>query len=229
VFRLTQAELQSTGGVTGGNPNVKEETADSWTFGAAIDVPMVEGLSVVVDWYYIEVEGAITTTSRSEVIRRCFAVTGGFDATCGGLSTRNNLGAITAVDSSQSNENTLNVSGLDLDVVYTTELADLNDNLRGSFRTNLLYNFQNENESTGIVSGLTDDLVGEVLTPEHRWTLSTDYRIDDLAVTWRMRYWAEVGDNNEASDGSVVFGSPLNDLDGVYYHDLKAGYDVNEH
>jgi iron complex outermembrane receptor protein len=66
------------------------------------------------------------------------------------------------------------------------------------------------------------------LTPEHRWTLSTNYRIDDLSVNWRMRYWAEVGDNNEASDSGRLVGSPLNDLDGIFYHDLRGGYDINE-
>jgi iron complex outermembrane receptor protein len=227
IFRLTQVEIQSTGGVVGGNPNVGEETADSWTIGAAITVPMVEGLTIVADWYDIEVNGAIAATDRSEVIRRCFNATA-FDATCAGLATRDINGALATVNSSQSNENNLKVSGMDVDVMYRTELEELNENLRGSLTTNLLYNFQNENEITGITSGLTDDLVGEVLTPEHRWTLSTNYRIDDLSVNWRMRYWAEVGDNNEASDSGRLVGSPLNDLDGIFYHDLRGGYDINE-
>ena len=229
VFRLTQAELQSTGGVVGGNPNVEEETADSFTFGAVIDVPMVEGLTVAIDWYDIEVEGAIAATGRSEVLRRCYlAPTASFDPTCGGLVTRNNIGATTAVDSSQSNENDLKVSGMDIDISYATELSAFNDSLRGSLSSNLLYNYQNENEITGIVSGLTDDLVGEVETPEHRWVASTTYTIDDLAITWRARFWDEVGDNNEASDSGLLLGSPLNDLDSVYYHDLQAAYDIND-
>ena len=33
VFELTQVEAQSTGGYNSGNPNVNEETADSWTAG----------------------------------------------------------------------------------------------------------------------------------------------------------------------------------------------------
>jgi len=229
VFRLTQAELQSTGGVVGGNPNVEEETADSFTFGAVIDVPMVEGLTVAIDWYDIEVEGAIAATGRSEVLRRCYlAPAASFDPTCGGLVTRNNIGATTAVDSSQSNENDLKVSGMDIDISYATELSEFNDSLRGSLSSNLLYNYQNENEITGIISGLTDDLVGEVLTPEHRWVASTTYTIDDLAITWRARFWDEVGDNNEASDSGLLLGSPLNDLDSVYYHDLQAAYDIND-
>lgn len=229
VFRLTQAELQSTGGVVGGNPNVGEEEADSFTFGAVIDVPMVEGLTVVVDWYDIEVEGAIAATGRSEVLRRCYlAPAASFDPTCGGLVTRNNIGATTAVDSSQSNENDLSVAGMDIDVQYVGELSQFNDNLRGTLQVNWLYNYQDENEITGIVSGLTDDQVGEVLTPEHRWVMSTTYSLDELAVTWRARFWDEVGDNNEDSDGGLLVGSPLNDLDAVYYHDLQAAYDVTD-
>jgi len=235
VFTLTQAELQSTGGVTSGNPNVGEETADSFTIGAVIDVPMVEGLTVAIDWYDIEVEGAIAITGRSEVLRRCYlAAAGSFDPTCGGLVTRNNLGAAISVNSSQSNENDLKVSGLDLDISYTTELSEFNDNLRGSLTSNVLYNYQNENEQTGIVSGLTNDFVGEVETPEHRWVASTTYTIDDLAITWRARFWDEVQDNNEISDGGLLVNrglgqfSPLNNLDSVFYHDLQAAYDIND-
>jgi outer membrane receptor protein involved in Fe transport len=43
-----------------------------------------------------------------------------------------------------------------------------------------------------------------------------------------MRYWAEVGDNNEDTDGGLLVGSPLNDLDAVFYHDLRGGYDFSE-
>ncbi|MFN3239841.1 MAG: TonB-dependent receptor domain-containing protein [Pseudomonadales bacterium] len=122
VFQLTQTELQGTGGIVGGNPNVGEEEADSFTIGAVIDVPMVEGLTVAIDYYDIEVEGAIAATSRSEVLRRCLQATSGFDPTCGGLVTRNNLGAATAVDSSQSNENDFFVAGIDMDITYNTEV-----------------------------------------------------------------------------------------------------------
>jgi outer membrane receptor protein involved in Fe transport len=229
VFNLTQNELQSTGGVTGGNPNVGEEEADSFTIGAVIDVPMVEGLTVAIDYYDIEVEGAIAITTRNEVLRRCYlASAASFDPTCGGLVTRNALGAATEVDSSQSNENDLAVAGIDVDIQYNTEVSEWVDSWRGSFSSSVLYNFQEENEQTGIVSGLTDDFVGEVLTPEHRWVASSTYSLDNLAVTWRMRFWDEVQDNNEASDGGRLFGSPLNDLDSVWYHDLQAAYDIND-
>ncbi len=229
VFALTQTELQGTGGVIGGNPNVGEEEADSFTLGAVIDVPMVEGLTVAIDYYDIEVDGAISATSRSEVLRRCYlAPAASFDPTCGGLVTRNQLGATTAVDSSQSNENNLAVAGIDLDIQYNTEVSEWVDSWRGSFSSSILYNYQEENEIKGIVSGLTDDLVGEVETPEHRWVASSTYTIDNLAVTWRVRFWDEVQDNNEVSDGGLLVGSRLNDLDAYWVHDLQAAYDIND-
>tara|TARA_R110002072_G_scaffold59158_5_gene150773 strand:+ start:48310 stop:51189 length:2880 start_codon:yes stop_codon:yes gene_type:complete len=234
AFTLTQVETQSTGGRVGGNPNVQEETAESFTIGAVIDVPMVEGLVVAIDWYDIEIEDAIAITTRGNIVRRCFEVAASaFDPTCGGLVVRDSVGALVSVDSGSSNENNINTAGLDLDVSYNTELSDMNSSLRGNLNLSLLYNYIDEWELIGIESGIVDDRLGEILQPEHRWNLTAIYQLDDLSVTWRTRYWDEVVDSNTPTLDTFGidtngFGKDINTKDAIFYHDLSAGYDVTD-
>lgn len=235
TFVLTQVEKQSTGGFVGGNPNVGEETAESFTIGAVIDVPFLEGLTVAVDWYDIEVDDAITTTPRGTVVERCYSVAANFDPTCGGAVLRDNAGALVSVNSGTGNENLIETAGLDIDLTYNTELAELNDSLRGNLNVNLLWNYLDHFDTTGILSGDVDKDAGEVLFPEHRFNLTTTYSLDNLAVVWRMRYWDEVNDSNTPelqNENGGVFGNPfsssLNSIDSIFYHDLQASYDVTD-
>ena len=234
AFTLTQVETQSTGGRVGGSVTVQEETAESFTIGAVINVPMVEGLVVAIDWYDIEIDDAIATTSRSNVVRRCYdASAASFDPTCGGLVLRDVAGALVSVDSGSSNENQIETAGMDIDIQYNTELSNFHDSARGNLNMSLLYTYIDEYDTIGIRSGQVTDSQGEIEQPEHRWNLSTTYSVDDLAVVWRMRYWDEVKDSNTPGTStfgfdSLGFGPSINEKDAVFYHDLSAAYDVTE-
>ncbi|MFT6645186.1 MAG: iron complex outermembrane receptor protein, partial [Patiriisocius sp.] len=234
AFTLTQVETQSTGGRVGGSVTVQEETAESFTIGAVINVPKIEGLVIAIDWYDIEIDDAIATTSRTNIVRRCYdAAAASFDPTCGGLVLRDVSGALVSVDSGASNENQIETAGMDIDVQYNTELAQINDNLRGNLNMSLLYTYIDEYDTIGILSGQVTDSQGEIEQPEHRWNLTSTYSIDDLAVVWRMRYWDEVKDSNTPGTStfgfdSLGFGPSINEKDAVFYHDLSAAYDVTE-
>ena len=166
ALTLTQVERQSTGGFVGGNPNVKEETADTWSVGAVWQI--TDGLDMTIDYYNIEIDNAIRTTSRTVVLNRCFAVaTSAFDASCNGQARRDGNGALTGVDSFASNENILNTSGIDLELGYKFEA------LGGEFSTNLVYTYIDEFELTEIASGRVEIQDGEIDNPDHRATLRT--------------------------------------------------------
>ena len=64
----------------GGNPNVQEETADTYSVGAIWQI--TDDLATV-DYYDIKVEDAIAITGRSTVLQRCYSVSPeNFDPSC---------------------------------------------------------------------------------------------------------------------------------------------------
>ena len=60
--------------VTGGNPNLSEETTDTWTYGFVLTPEFVPGLTATVDYFTIEVDDAISVLggSANNVLDLCF-------------------------------------------------------------------------------------------------------------------------------------------------------------
>ncbi|OEG74691.1 TonB-dependent receptor [Shewanella colwelliana] len=224
VFELTQTEAQGTGGTTGGNADVKAETADTWSAGVIWQV--MDDLSITLDYYDIAVKDAISTTSRTTVLNRCFDVASSdFSANCNGAAIRDQNGALIEVHSGTSNENNIDTSGFDTEINYTVDLGP------GSFRAQLIWNYTNEYVITGIEDGDAVDYVGEVLYPEHRANLNLSYLIDDFNLAWRMRYWHSVVDSVNEENFNFTTGEPLttyNEIDAVVYHDINARYNFSE-
>lgn len=220
VFKLTQAERQGTGGTQGGNPDVKAETADTWS--AGIIWQIVDDVAFTLDYYDISVKDAISTTSRTTVLNRCFDVAPGqFSQNCNGNAIRDFNGALIEVHSGTSNENNIDTSGIDAEVNYTTDIGP------GSFKAQLVWNYTNEYVETGILSGEAIDYVGDVTHPEHRANLNLSYALDEMSFAWRMRYWDAVVDSVDESNGNFTDGASLttfNEIDAVIYHDVNASY-----
>ena len=229
IFSLTQVERQSTGGFLSGNPNVQEESADALTVGFVWPPNFADTLSVSVDWYDIKIDDVITVTPRTTVAERCFNVDPAqFDPTCGGAALRDTMpgtGGLVSVDSSSSNENILETSGMDIELAYRLPL------LGGDLGVSLFYNYLAEYNTTGIIDGDVDIDAGEVVFPRNRMVASVRYDWNDWNVHWRARYWHSVRDSNTpelTNENSDVFGNPLapskNEIPSYTYNDLSISY-----
>jgi outer membrane receptor protein involved in Fe transport len=239
-FTLTQSELQQTGGFVGGNPEVNEETAESFTAGLIWTPTFLDNaLSVAVDYYDIRIDDAIAITSRNTVVERCYNVDPAvFDPTCGNgtipgtprvlRDSRDVIpgqGSLLSVDSVSSNENIFDTSGLDIEVAYIQELGP------GTLSASMVWNYLLKWDEIGIFDGDLDDNLGEVLTPEHRAILRTSYFLGDWTFFWRARYWDAVKDSNTPelqNENSCVCADGLapsaNEISAYVYHDFSVGY-----
>ena len=66
--------LQPTVGNTGvsnsfGNPNLREEQADTFTLGTVMDV--TDNVTLTVDWYEIEIKDMIALENADSIYQRC--------------------------------------------------------------------------------------------------------------------------------------------------------------
>ena len=227
-FTLTQAEAQVTGGFIQGNPNVGSETADSFTAGLVWQPDFVEGLSLSADYYSIEIDDGIATTSRTVVMQRCFDVDpSAFDPACGGQARRDlapGAGALIEVDSGTSNENRFETDGLDVQLSYVRSIGP------GTLGATLFYNRLFTFDTIGIASGDVDSDAGEVLFPENRALLNLDYTWNDWQFGWRARFWDSVKDSNtpELANENAGFNAPLgpelNEIPSFVYHDASVAY-----
>ena len=58
--------------LSAGNPGLAPEKADTWTAGVVLEPAMLPGLRLSVDYYDIDISGAIGTLTTQNIIDRCF-------------------------------------------------------------------------------------------------------------------------------------------------------------
>ncbi|HVF95515.1 MAG TPA: TonB-dependent receptor [Sphingomonas sp.] len=61
----------SYSGLTTGNPNLLPEKADSWNIGAVLSPRFLRGFTASVDYFRIDLQGAIDSLSAQETVNRC--------------------------------------------------------------------------------------------------------------------------------------------------------------
>ena len=220
AFVLTQVESQNTSGLLSGSENVGEEKADTLTAGFVFIPEQIDGLQLSVDYYNIEIDDAIAKTDRTVILNRCYSQSpSNFDPDCGGLVRRDGrTGAALDVNAASGNENKIETAGVDIDISYETELGS------GDLYVAFSENYLDKYNITGIETGDTQYLAGEILFPEIRYNLNVSYTIDKFNVYWQMRYWDETKDRN---DNSLITES-LNTIDAQYYNDVRFSYQFNE-
>ncbi len=106
---------------SGGNPNLTQEESDTWTIGAVISPPFLEGLNLTLDYYAIEIEDAIDQLSAQQVVNSCFRTLDNNSDTCRSINRFQN-GQIDFVSATLKNIATLEARGLDFQADYSFDL-----------------------------------------------------------------------------------------------------------
>jgi len=142
-------------GITGGNPNLKPETANTYTVGVVVTpVDVVKGLSFTIDYFNIYLSNVITTYGFQNILNGC-ALQGNAtycalihrDPVSGSL-WRNNNGFI--VDTN-ANLGYLKTDGLDFTLDYRFHLEDLKLPNWGGVNINFLGTYTNQFVQQGAV------------------------------------------------------------------------------
>lgn len=108
---------------TGGNANLREETATTYTFGAVVQPQAVPGLSASVDYYHIKIDDFITTPGSSNILAACYGTADNgytpYDTSYCSLIERNSGdGSITNIQDNLANSGGVKTDGIDFEVRY---------------------------------------------------------------------------------------------------------------
>jgi len=129
----------------GGNGDLVPEVADTWTAGIVFQPDLGLGdLRFSVDYYDIELDGAVSTLGAQVIVNRCEQ---GATDLCQ-LVTRDAAGTITQVRNFNLNLNTLITRGWDLEASYSVPMSELAPGAGG-------------NLSVRVLSTIVDDLITE--------------------------------------------------------------------
>jgi iron complex outermembrane receptor protein len=214
--------------LSGGNPLLTEEDAETLTVGVVVTPEMVEGLTFSIDYFNIEIEDAISAFGggANNVLSTCYgdATTAGAGAGspfCGAI-TRRADGTIDSVAVGQQNVASITLNGFDVLASYDTELFG------GSMRFNYVATFTQENDFTPFAGGAVITCAGEFgndcgePVPEYKHRVTANWSRDNLTAQLLWRY---VGETTDDDENSVYF---VETLDGENYFDVAMSYAVNE-
>lgn len=217
---------------SGGNPALLEEESDTWTIGAVMTPPMLEGLNLTIDYYSIEIDNAIDQLSAQQVVDSCFRTLDNSSETCQAINRFPN-GQIDFVSATLKNIATLQASGLDLQADYAFELPDSLSMLDGASTLSLRFiaswAFENERVSEPGEPGL--DCLGYFggscsgfnvfMQPDAKYVFNANY----MSGAMSARLQARIIPGLDLFPGA---GNVVESTSGVNYIDLSADYVIND-
>ena len=224
VFTLTQPDVQGISGFNGGNPNLFEETADSWTVGAVIRPRSLGGfldrLTLTADYYNIEIEDVISGFPRQFTLDQCYNF--GNPTFCNLITRRpadtsgNSAGSIEFINALQVNAAVLKTSGVDVTANWFTPLG-LTEDDRLSFR--VAYTHVIENDFFSLPDAPADPAAGEIGTAKDRFTANLNYQND----VWKLGFTGTfIGKSYEDDQ---FFGTPkVESVPAIFYLDMNASF-----
>ena len=109
------------GVLSGGNPNLDEEEAETLTVGLVLTPVNIPGFSISLDYFDIQVDNSITQISAANLLNQCFSTLVFESPACQAIH-RTSSGFIDYVEASMINISTRNANGVDLSILYSYEL-----------------------------------------------------------------------------------------------------------
>jgi outer membrane receptor protein involved in Fe transport len=217
--------------LSGGNPDLTEEEADTFTFGVVWQPDFADRLSMSIDYYNIDVKQAIDFVDPLLVVSKCFNADGSnpnyevSNEWCSRFGRFTATGEIEDLLEVQDNVGGLRTSGVDLQIDYGFDIGgagDIGVNLVGSY----INNFEKkalEGEPWLDYVGTIGNDVGETL-PEYKVTFTGTWNIGPVSTALRARYLPSMD-----LEGTVINPSVTDPgVDSIIYVDLSANWQVTE-
>lgn len=186
-------QLSST---RGGNPNLTPEEADILTLGVVWQPEFVEGVSLTLDYWDIELTNAISRIGEQLILNKC-ANEGLFcdKITRYGPDAGALYGNSSDIDDRTTNVGGIDSSGFDFNIRYTTEtdFGQLTVNYDTTY-----YDTYDITQADGSVvenAGWYYENSGDGNFPEWKANLDVSLRADDWSLSYALRYMSAVTEN----------------------------------
>ena len=211
--------------VSGGNPNLQEETADTMSVGFVI-TPM-DDFSVSVDYFDIEIEDAVFGFGggTNNVLSTCYDPSnelGGVGSAFCDVVNRRPDGSIDFVEILSQNVGSIKLTGVDIVADYAMEVAG------GDMRVNYLATYTTESSFQSFAGSEVIDCAGTFgntcgePTPEYVHRMTVAWGMDDFDV---QLLWRFIGATEDDDNGTVFF---QEDTGSFSYFDLSGTYHIGE-
>ena len=219
----------SFGGLTGGNPDLEEEAAETFTAGFVFQPEFLEGFNFSFDYWAIEIDDAIEAVTSQNTVDGCYRGATLNTAFCelfdrNGDSSSLQAGGFTFLRQTTINFAKLETSGYDMSASYSFEVGDSNFDIsvQGT-KVNELDNFENPLD----LSAVNPEL-GEIGRPEYAGNIFLGWSKGDIGLGWQTQYIGEMLYGGiEVEVAESLYGRSVFRGD-TFLHDFNAFWNVND-
>ncbi len=220
-------------GTNGGNPNLSEEEAETFTAGFVFEpAGFLDGLTLIADYYDISITGAIGSLTGAEIAAACVDLPTTNNQFCGQIDRDPTTKVISFFRSGLVNLGALNVRGIDFAANYKFDVADVIGSEGGSLSlsvtgTRFLEDEQVfdatadvliaaitdplERQRAALSNEITNDNLGTLGNPKWIANFGVAWNLDKLTLGWNGRFessqLANGIDNNEVKEAVIEGGA----------------------
>ena len=229
--------------LSGSNPNLKEETSDSYTVGAVIQPRFLPGLSLTADYFDIRVNDVITSVNAQQLVNTCYDLPSLNNPFCD-LITRfrgPGTGPNGEVPGQVLDKNLVvsgvnfaarTVRGLDLEAAYTRSFGEDSGISTRFIFTHL---FERSNFEDPTTPDFENRILSELGDPKDEFRWNVDLRLGDYNLGYTMQFiGAQVLNLYEDINGLQDRGpqnldyADTDEYPETFYHDVRLGFDLNK-
>jgi len=216
-------------GTSGGNPDLDVETAETVTIGTVYRPTFIEGLTLSVDYWSVEIEDAISAVGSSDILNGCYD-----SANYPGLGfcdqfTRRGDGGLNSLTTGQINFAAVEAEGYDVSVNYTFSV-DANDfgiSVVGT-RQNKLNEYFNPTDPADVDIGIE-----EIRTPKTAGNIELSWSRGDLSMAFQTTYqsrqaYREMEEALGINDYEQLFGAGSGFFGSTVIHDVNVSYQLDD-
>jgi len=217
-------------GTSGGNPNLTQETATTWTVGAVLQPRWLNGLTLSADYYSISIRNAIAAVTAQDIVNTCYDNTTFPNQFCA-LFDRNGPNSAAPfgfrfLRQTQLNFGRIETSGVDFNINYQFNIGAFNKfniGLVGNWTEKVNRYFDPRDPN------LVNPALRELSVPEFSGVLNFGYKRKAFNLNYSVQYIEStaVAGVIQIERIATEFGQAGFAPD-YFIHTLSAGIDVNE-
>ena len=215
-----------TEGTYGGNRELSEETATTWTAGVVLRPEFAPGLTMAFDWYDIEIEDAINTPEAQEVAQLCVDNPTLDNPYCAGIDRDPDTGYIIGFTVRPDNVASFKTAGLDVALSYVFDTENL-----GGFKIQLAGGYLDKLEFISVPGAEVDNDLEEQYFPKFSATLDASWTQGPLTVAYGLNWFGKTDRfTRETLAGDPDYSDPRYfKVKQKWDHDINVAYDFSEH
>ncbi len=208
-------------GTSGGNPDLQEETATTWTAGGLIQPRWIPGLTISADYYNIEIEDAIAAVSAQNILNSCYDSENFPNQYCDLFDRGGNFG-LTFLRQTQLNFGRIETSGVDASIAYNFALGEHRFGLRASGNWTEKNNWFFDPSNPEVV----DVELGELGYPEWSGVGSASWTYDNVTIGYRLQYIGKQALAGVEVDTQDIEFGPAGTGPDYFVHDVNFSIDA---